>query len=256
MTAPFQCELQPPCQPCSNLQDIFLARNRFGKALLGDIRRNGQPWRQRLVFVAECTIKLAQDFGPETSGERRSRQIDDIADALQANASKACDRRRWKPQRGQWQGREQRKLLAAGMACRFAIMCGGPRGAYRAGNGERIAETGVFQPATEIGNQFAFAAVKMSTPADIKQQAVRRIARYQGRVTQTPVGNGLEQGSIGLGIFGDCINAGMHGARLRQCETWRKAQLLGRIIDCCENLGIAALAGDDECSLAFPRIAE
>jgi hypothetical protein len=48
----------------------------------------------------------------------------------------------------------------------------------------------------------------------------------------------------------------MHGARLSQCETWRKAQPLGRIIDCDENLGIAALASDDKCSLTSPRIAQ
>ena len=34
------------------------------------------------------------------------RQVDDIADALQANTGKTCDCCRRKPQRGQWQWRE------------------------------------------------------------------------------------------------------------------------------------------------------
>src|SRR5262245_62177744 len=84
-----------------------------------------------------------------------------------------------------------------------------PSGANGTGNSERIGEAGVFQPATEVDNQFTFAAVKMCAPADIEHQAVGCIASYQRRVTQAPVSNGFEQGSIGLGIFRDCINAGM-----------------------------------------------
>jgi hypothetical protein len=74
--------LQSPCQPCGDREDIFFARNRFGKSLLGDIRRNRQPRRQRFLFVAECAIKLAQHLGSETCGERRPRKTGDIADAL------------------------------------------------------------------------------------------------------------------------------------------------------------------------------
>ena len=154
------------------------------------------------MFVAERTVELAQHFGAEAGGERRARQIDDIADALQADAGEACDRRRRKPQRGERQWREQRALFAAGITCRFAIMRGSPGGADGAGNGERIGKAGVFQAAAEIGDQFTLAAVKMRAAADVEQQAVGRIAGDQRRVAQAPVGNGLEQGSIGLGVFG------------------------------------------------------
>ena len=106
IAAPLQCELQPARQPLGNCQNVLLARDRFGKTLLGDIRCDRQPRRQRLMFVAERTVELAQHFGAEARGERRARQIDDIADALQADAGKTCDRRRRKPQRGERQWRE------------------------------------------------------------------------------------------------------------------------------------------------------
>src|SRR4029079_14617002 len=100
----------------------------------------------------------------------------DIADVLQADAAEACDCRRRKPQRGKRQWRENAAFLAAGIACRFAITCDSPGSADGAGNGERIDETGFFQAAAEIGDQFALAAVKMRAAADVEQQAVGHIA--------------------------------------------------------------------------------
>ena len=87
------------------------------------------------------------------------------------------------------------------------------------------------------------AAVKMRAAADVEQQAVGRIAGHQRRVTQAPVGDGFEQGGIGFGVFGDRLDAGMHGARLRQREAGRETKPLGRLIDADEDFGIAALAG-------------
>ena len=54
------------------------------------------------MFVPQCAVELTQYFGTEARSERRTRQIDNIADALQADTGKASDRRRRKPQRGQW----------------------------------------------------------------------------------------------------------------------------------------------------------
>src|SRR5262249_11301555 len=115
IAAPLPCELQLPRQACGDRQDVLLARNRFGKALLGDIRGNRQPWRQRLVFVAECTIKLAQHLGPKTCGEWGAWLIRDVADALQANPSEAYDRHRRKPESGQWAWGQPRQLPARGI---------------------------------------------------------------------------------------------------------------------------------------------
>ncbi|HLB84545.1 MAG TPA: hypothetical protein VJK00_07430, partial [Steroidobacteraceae bacterium] len=66
--------------------------------------------------MAKGTIELPQHVRPEARGQRRTRQIGDIADALQADAGKACDRRRRKPQRGERQWRESAAFLTVGIA--------------------------------------------------------------------------------------------------------------------------------------------
>ncbi len=98
-------------------------------------------------------------------------------------------------------------------------MRGGPGGADAAGDGDGVGEAGLFEPVGEIGDQRLFAAVKMRAAADVEQQAVGRIDRHQRRVAQAPVGDFLEQDCVGLGVFLDRIERGMHGARLRQRET-------------------------------------
>ena len=125
-------------------------------------------------------------------------------------------------------------------------MCGSPGSADGAGNGKRIGEAGFFQAAAEIGDQFALAAIKMGATADVEQQAIGPIAGNQRRVAQAPVGNGIEQGRIGFDVFSDDVNAGMHGARLRQSETGREAELSCRVIRGRNNFDIAAFAGDDQ----------
>ena len=135
-------------------EHVLLARDRFGKTLLGDIRRDRQARIERLMLVAKRAVELAQQVGAEARGQRRARQVDDVADALQADACERRDGRRRKPQRGERQRREQFAFVAAGIARRLAVMRGGPGGADGAGNGERIGEAGALQPAAEIGDQF------------------------------------------------------------------------------------------------------
>jgi len=126
------------------------------------------------------------------------------------------------------------------------MMRDSPRGADSAGNGERIGKAGVFQAAAEIGDQFMLAAVKMCAATDVQQQAIERIAGYQRRVTQAPVGNGLDQDSIGISVFGHHLDVWMHGARLRQREAGREAEPFCSIIDGCQDFDIIALAGDNQ----------
>ncbi len=125
-------------------------------------------------------------------------------------------------------------------------MRSGPGGADGSGNGKRPGKARIVQPAAEIGDQFMLAAIKMRAAADVEQQAVGRIASDQRRVTQAPVGNGFEQSGIGFGIFGNDLDAGMHGAGLRQCQAGLEAKPLGCRIDSREEFDIAALAGDDK----------
>src|SRR5581483_3886590 len=123
-----------------------------------DIGRDRKTWRERFMFIAQSTIELPQHFGSEASGQRSTRQIENIADAFQADAGKTRDRRGREPQCGQWQWRKHVTLVAAGITRRLAIMRGSPGSADGSGNGNRIGKTGSFQPATEIGDQSMLAA--------------------------------------------------------------------------------------------------
>ena len=88
------------------------------------------------------------------------------------------------------------------------------------------------------------AAVKMRAAADIEQQAVGRIAGDERRIAQAPFGDGVEQRSVRLGVFGDRFDRRMHGARLRQREAGVEAKPFRRRIDGDDQFGIAALAVD------------
>ena len=91
----------------------------------------------------------------------------------------------------------------------------------------------------------------MRAAADVEQQTIGRVAGDQRRVTQAPVGNEFEQGGIGFGIFGNRLDAGMHGAGLRQRQARLETKPLGCLIDSREDFDIAALAGDDKRRRSF-----
>ena len=203
--------------------------------------------------ASQRAVELAQQLHAEAGGERAARQIDDIADAFQADARQPGDGCGRKPQRGQRQRRQKAALLAIEVIPRLAMMRGGPCGADAAGDRERKSKAGGFQPAAEIGDQFLLAAVKMRAAANVEQQTVGRIASHQRRVAQAPVGDALEQRGVGLGVFLDRFQRGMHGARLRQRHAGLGAQSLRRVIDGGEQFGITALAVDDCCVIPPPK---
>ena len=126
VAAPLQGKLKPAGKPRDGAEHVLLARDRLGKTLLGDVRRDRQARIERLVLAAERAVELAQQFAAEAGGEGCARQIDDIADALQADARQRRDGLRRQPQRGERQRRKQSAFLAASVACGLAEMRGGP----------------------------------------------------------------------------------------------------------------------------------
>jgi hypothetical protein len=132
------------------------------------------------------------------------------------------------------------------------MMGGGVRRTDGAGDGRAVGEAGCFQPAAEVGHQRVLAAIEMGAAADVEQQAVGRVAGYQRRVAQTPVGGCFEQCGVCLGVFRDRLDARMHGARLRQRDAGRKPQAFRRVVHGGKQLGIAALAVNDERSFVIP----
>ncbi len=129
------------------------------KALLGDIGRDRQARTERFVFAAQRAVELAHEFRTETGGQRAARQIDDVADVLEADTGERGGNRRCDPQRGQRQRFEQRALLAMGISGRRAVVRGGIGRADGAGDGDAIGKAGAGDALTEIGDQFALAAI-------------------------------------------------------------------------------------------------
>ena len=245
--------LQPRRQPRDGAEHVLLARDRLGKTLLGDIRRDRQPRIERLVLAPERAVELAQQFAAEAGGER-------------ARGRSMISPMRFKPTRASaatvsggsrsaasGSGDSNVALLAARITCRLAIMRGGVGRADAAGDGDAIGKAGLLQPLAEIGDQRRFAAVKMRAAADVEQQAVGRIAGHQRRVAQAPVGDVFEQGGVGFGVFLDRLERRMHGARLRQRHAGREAKPFRRVVDGDDQLGIAALAVDGNCFILRPK---
>src|SRR5499433_3733923 len=86
LAARCQRRLEPRREPLDACEHILLARNRLVKALLRDIARDRQARGQRFVFAAKRAVELAQELGAEAGDERRARQVEDVADAFQAEA--------------------------------------------------------------------------------------------------------------------------------------------------------------------------
>src|SRR5215813_15413568 len=86
LAARCQRRLEPRREPLDAREHILLARDRLVKTLLHDIARDWQTRGERLVFAAKRAVELAQEIGAEAGGERGARQVEDVADAFQAEA--------------------------------------------------------------------------------------------------------------------------------------------------------------------------
>ena len=246
VAAPLQRHLEPLRQPLGGEQHVLLARDRLGEALLGDVGRDRQARRQRLVLERECAVELAQDGAAEARGQRCARQVDHVADLLETDARERGDRRRFEPQRRERQRRQQSALLAIGVTARCAVARGGVRRADRAGDGDGAGKPGAREPRGQIGGERLFAAVEMRAAGDVEREAVRRVAGDERRVAQAPVGDVLQELRVGVRILRHDVERGMHRARLRQRQPRMKPEPHRGVVDRGEHVGIAALAVDGE----------
>ena len=90
VTAHCQHSLESGREPLDGREHGLLARDRLVKALLGEIGCDRTQRAERLVLAAERAVELAQEIDAEAGGERRARQIDDVADAFQADLASAA----------------------------------------------------------------------------------------------------------------------------------------------------------------------
>jgi hypothetical protein len=109
--APFHGGAEPPGEPGDGAEHVAFEPDRIGEALLGHIGRQWQARRDRLVQPAERLIDAADEDFAEPCGQRRARQIDEIADLSEADFGERLDRLREKPQRRRREGCQGRAHL-------------------------------------------------------------------------------------------------------------------------------------------------
>src|SRR5262249_35776208 len=127
-----QRRLEPRREPLDAREHVLLARDRFVKALLRDIARDRQTRGQRFVFASKRAVELAQEIGAEAGGERRARQVEDVADAFQADPRQRGDRLVRQAQHCEGQ---RRKTFALAAICIRRRIAEARRGGGRADGG-------------------------------------------------------------------------------------------------------------------------
>src|SRR5215469_5610101 len=167
LAARCQRRLEPRREPLDAREHILLARNRLVKALLRDIARDRQARGERFVFAAKRAVELAQEIGAEAGGERGARQVEDVADALQAEAPERGDGLVRQAQRCEGQ---RRKTLALTVICagrrRIAETRHGRGRADGAGDGGACRKAQTCHPREEIAAKVLLAAEEMRAAAD------------------------------------------------------------------------------------------
>ncbi len=105
--------------------------DRIGEALLRHIGRQRQARRDRLVLAAERLIDAADEDFAEARGERRARQVDEIADRFEPDLGERRDRLRREAQRRGRQRQQRRAHPLRRHQRGLAIMRDAPRRSRR-----------------------------------------------------------------------------------------------------------------------------
>src|SRR5262249_58170918 len=157
-------------------------------------------------------------------GERRTRQVEDVADAFQADPRQRGDGLMRQAQRceGQW-----RKTFALAATCiRRRRMAETRRGGSRAdggGDGGTCRKAPTPHAREEIAAKIRLAAEEMRAAADIEQNAVGWIDGDERGIALTAIGNGIEQAGGGRLGLRHGWERWVHGAGLPRREAGRAA---------------------------------
>ena len=158
---------------------------------------------------------------PKRAASGARGKIDDVADALEADAAERRHHVAVEPERGERQRRQALALRAAWLHLRLAEARRRPGGADRVGDGDAVREAGAAEAPREIAGQLRLAAEEMRAAADVEQQPVGRIDGDERRIAQASLGQVVEQMRFGGGIVRACHQIGMHGARLGERQSRR-----------------------------------
>ena len=235
-----------PGEPGDGAEHVAFEPDRIGEALLGHIGRQRQARRDRLVLPAERLVDAADEDFAEPGGERRARQVDEIADTPEADFGERLDRLRREAQRRRRQRRERRPHLLRRHQRGVAIARDAPGAA--GGVGDRRA--GVQALCGEAGEQVAahggLPAEQMGAAGDVEHEAVGRIEADQRRVAIAPVGDGVEQPAVRRLVARGDGEGGMHRARIGERHAEPQAEALRRIVHGHDPLGALDRLDDDE----------
>ena len=237
---------EPPGEPGDGGEHVVFEADRIGEALLGHVGRQRQARRDRLVLPAERLVEAADEDFAEPRRERRARQVDEIAHALEPDFGERLDRLREKPQRRRRQRRERRPHLLRRHQRGIAIARDAPGAA--GGVGDRRAGVQAF--CGEAGEQVAahggLAAEQVGAAGDVEHEAVGRIEADQRRVAVAPVGDGIEQPAVCRRVARGDGKRGIHRARIGERHAQPQAEALRRIVHGHDPLGALDRLGDDQ----------
>ncbi len=228
--APLQHTVKLPRQMLDAAEHILLAADGIRKAPLrhGGGQRQARP--DRFLLVAERLIDAAYEILPITGGERRTRAVDDVGDAVQANLRQRGDDLGLDAQGGERQRRDRFARSAFGDNRCAAI----PRHRPGATDAVRHRRTRLQghggQPLDQVAAERRFAAEQMRTTGDVEEEPVGRVEANQRRIAVAPVGDRCKQSGVGIGIGIGRRQRRIHGARIGQRQARQETQARGGIV--------------------------
>jgi hypothetical protein len=187
--------------------------DRLGQMPFSRESRDGQAWRDRLVYPPERLVEPNQEFPAEASRQRRAGRRHDDACRPEADAFETATGFDGKPQCGERQRRQPVRFVSRRNRRERKTRCC-PRRARCRGKSRPHAEALVEQARQEIVEHRLFAAEEVGATGDVEEQPIRAIQRHQRRIAVAPVGQAFEQPPVGFRIGFLHFERGVHGASI------------------------------------------
>ena len=184
---------------------VIRRADRLGEGQAGEPGGGRTAEGERLLGAPQRLVQAGQRGLTEAAGERRAGNLQQLADAAQAQPFDLRPGLRLQPQGRRRQGGQQRGLPARR---RDGAVLAEPRQrpgrARRVGDGAAEGQAIGEQPGLEVGQHRGLPAPQVIDPADIEEQAIRRIGRHGGREPHAPVRQRGQRRGVGfrLGLGG------------------------------------------------------
>ena len=201
-------------------RQVVRGADRLGQVQAGEPGGGRSPEGQGLGGPAQGLVQAQHHAGAEAAGQGRPGQDGQLADPPQAQPGQPLHRRRLQPQGGQGQvGQFGREGLGPRPArsqdlrtCRRRRASRqGPGRPGRIGDGDPGGQAVPPQARGQVGGHLRLAAPQVGDPADVEEEAVRRVRGDGGGEAHAPVGQGLQGPGVGLRLGLGQDQAGAQG---------------------------------------------